>query len=54
MARREILTDEHKAVIDAAREYMSEVENPAPDLLWRSRLRERLRAALDALDGRKR
>lgn len=46
--------DQEQAVIDAARAFIREVDNPAPDLLWRAKLRDRLRAALDELDGRKR
>lgn len=45
-------TSKEDRVINAARAYIREVDNPAPDLLYRSTLRDALREAVDALDGR--
>ncbi len=39
------------AVVEAAREYHAECDNPAPDLLYRVRCRDRLFDALTALDA---
>lgn len=52
MTRPVFLTPKDRAVIEAARAYVREWENPAPDLLYRSRLREILRDAINVLDGR--
>lgn len=54
MARPVFLTEKDIAVIEAARAYIREVDNPAPDLLYRSQLRNNLRYAIDRLDGRER
>ncbi len=41
-----------RPVVDAARAYIEEVDNPAPDLLLRANLRGRLRDALPAKDAK--
>lgn len=37
-------------VVSAAREYIAEVENPAPDMLRRAALRQTLKNAVEAHD----
>lgn len=52
MSRPTFITPKDRAVIEAARAYIREADNPAPDLLYRAHLRGILRAAVNELDGR--